>query len=194
MKKLFILLLVVFIVGSFGLAFANKPDNGNTKHPQNPPCDSDHGHPLANFLRQGKDRCQADADDANDTDDADDNDDHGDGRDDDAVDDDNGDGNDQDADADQDADVDGDLDTDGENLCTAAAGDPGLLTTDTMGQTLWDGGISALNPLTEDPERNGVISGPLGDAFTGTPLEVVGDELACLIDLLLDENVSPIDL
>ena len=68
------------------------------------------------------------------------------------------------------------------------------MTTDTLGQTLWDGGLDALSPLTEDPERNGVISGPLGDALTGTPLEVVGDEVSCLLDLLLDETVSPIDL
>ena len=82
----------------------------------------------------------------------------------------------------------------GENLCTAAAGDPGLLTEDTLGQTLWDSGLDALSPLTEDPERNGVISGPLGTAFEDTPLEVVGDEAACAVDLLLDENTFPIDL
>jgi hypothetical protein len=77
------------------------------------------------------------------------------------------------------------------NLCTGAAGDPGLLTDDTLGQTLWDGGLDALNPLTEDPERNGAISGPLGDALTGTPLEVIGDEASCAVDLLLDENTFP---
>ncbi|MGH2794558.1 MAG: hypothetical protein ACRDKG_09660 [Actinomycetota bacterium] len=82
----------------------------------------------------------------------------------------------------------------GENLCTGAAGDPGLLTEDTLGQTLWDAGLDALSPLTEDPERNGVISGPLSDALTGTPLEVVGDEAGCAIDLLLDETVFPVDL
>jgi hypothetical protein len=77
------------------------------------------------------------------------------------------------------------------NLCTAAASDPGLLTDDTLGQTLWDGGVSALSPLTEDPERNGAISGPLGDALTGTPLEPVGDEASCAVDLLLDEGTFP---
>ena len=80
------------------------------------------------------------------------------------------------------------------NLCTEAEGDPGLLTTDTLGQTIWDGGADALSPLTENPERNGVISGPLGTALEGTELEVVGDEASCLLDLLLDETVSPVDL
>ena len=102
---------------------------------------------------------------------------------------------DADVDADADADVDADADADGVvNLCTADAGDPGLLTTNTLGQEIWDGDGSVLSPLTEDPERNGVISEPLGTAFEGTDLEVVGDELACLLDLALDETVSPIDL
>jgi hypothetical protein len=39
-----------------------------------------------------------------------------------------------------------------------------------------------------------VISGPLGDALTGTPIEVVGDEASCAVDLALDEEVSPVDL
>jgi hypothetical protein len=77
--------------------------------------------------------------------------------------------------------------------CTDDYGDPGLLTTDTLGQTLWDGGLQ-IPPLTEDPNRNGIISGPVGTLFEGTPLEVVGDEVACLVDLLLDETVIPIDL
>jgi hypothetical protein len=80
-----------------------------------------------------------------------------------------------------------------EQLCVAEAGDPGLLTDDTLGQTLWDGGLQ-LPPLTENPERNGILSGPLGTVFEGTPLEVVGDEVACLLDLLIDETASPIDL
>jgi hypothetical protein len=186
MKKLFTILLVVLIILSFGIAFAGKPENGNNKKPENPPCDANHGHPLANFLKQGKDRCQADADaDEDDDADADEDDDADADEDDDA-----------DADADVDGDVDGDADVDADasNLCTAAAGDPGLLTDDTLAQTLWDGGLDVLSPLVEDPERNGVISGPLGTAFEGTPLEVVGDEAACALDLLLDETVSPIDL
>jgi len=77
------------------------------------------------------------------------------------------------------------------NLCTGASGDPGILTDDTLGQTLYDGGLSALSPLVEDPERNGAISGPLGDGLTGTPLEPVGDEASCLVDTLLDENTFP---
>jgi len=79
------------------------------------------------------------------------------------------------------------------NLCTAGSGDPGLLTPNTLGQEIWDGGGNALSPLTEDPEHNGVISGPLNDALAGSPLEVVGDEGSCAADLLLDETVSPID-
>lgn len=78
-----------------------------------------------------------------------------------------------------------------DNLCTGAAEDPGLLTDDTLGQTLYDGGLSALAPLTEDPERNGALSGPLGEALTGTPIEVVGDEASCAVDLLLDEETLP---
>ena len=77
--------------------------------------------------------------------------------------------------------------------CTADAGDPGLLTGNTLGQEIWDGGGDALSPLTENPEHNGVISGPLNDALNDTPLEVVGDEASCALDLLLDETVSPID-
>jgi hypothetical protein len=98
-------------------------------------------------------------------------------------------------------DNDGDGLTDGEdpdcqtttpqNLCTGAAGDPGVLTEDTLGQTLEDAGLGALNPLVEDPERNGAISGPLGEALTDTPLEVVGDEASCAVDLVLDENTFP---
>jgi hypothetical protein len=180
MRKLFLVVLVIAVVTSFGVALADKPSDGNTKHPQNPPCDSDHGHPLANLLRMGK-KCPPGNKPTNPP-----------------------------------CDSDNHLISLPPGLvkkcpppptsppptspppsadpCTAAAGDPGLLTTDTLGQTLWDGGLSALSPLTEDPDRNGVISGPLSDALTGTPLEVVGDEVGCLLDLLLDENVSPIDL
>ena len=78
-----------------------------------------------------------------------------------------------------------------QNLCTAAAEDPGLpLTEDTLGQTLWDGGLDALSPLTEDPERDGALSGPIGDAGTGTPLEPVTDEAACAVDLLIDSELG----
>ena len=208
MKKLFIILLVVFIVASFGVALA-----GNDKPKNTNPCDKGKGHPAYNFEKQGdkkdghpnEDRCEGDDEDADEADDvgdghedadeADDSADEADDGDADEADDSTADDSADDSTTDVDADVDADLDADGAvNLCTAADGDPGLLTTDTLGQTLWDGGLSALSPLTEDPERNGIISGPLGAAFTGTPLEVVGDEVACLIDLLLDETVSPIDL
>ena len=78
-----------------------------------------------------------------------------------------------------------------ENLCTAAADDPGLpLTEDTLGQTLWDSGLDALDPLTEDPERNGPLSGAIGDAGTDTPLEPVTDEVACAVDLLINESTG----
>ncbi len=51
----------------------------------------------------------------------------------------------------------------------------------------------------EDPERNGAVSGPLGEAFQPpagplAPLAVIGDEVTCLVDLLLDENTFPVDL
>jgi hypothetical protein len=84
--------------------------------------------------------------------------------------------------------------------CTAAFDDPGLLTDDTLAQTLWDGGLNALSPLTEDPDRDGIISQPLGDAFNAAPFDgtiletVLGDEVPCAIDLLLDENTFPVDL
>ena len=104
-------------------------------------------------------------------------------------------------DNDQDGATDGD-DTDCQETppqnCTADAGDPGLLTENTLAKEAWDAGLSELSPLTENPKRNGVISGPLGDAFQPpdgplAALEVVGDEGTCLVDLLLDEDVSPID-
>lgn len=79
--------------------------------------------------------------------------------------------------------------------CTASAGDPGLLTDDTLAQTLWDSGLK-IPPLTEDPDRNGAITGPLGDAFQPpdgplAPLEVVGDEATCAGDLVLDQDALP---
>ena len=100
------------------------------------------------------------------------------------------DGVDNDGDGLTDAD-DPDCQTSSATLCTAAGGDPGLLTEDTLGQTLNDSGLDALSPLTEDPERNGALSGPLGEALTDTPLEPVGDEASCAVDLLLDEETFP---
>ena len=76
--------------------------------------------------------------------------------------------------------------------CTASE-DAGLLTTDTTAETLWNGGLDSASPLTEDPEHNGVISGPLNDGFDGTPFEVAGDEASCALDLLVDEGVAPVD-
>ena len=79
--------------------------------------------------------------------------------------------------------------------CTAAAGDPGLLTDDTLGQTLWDSGLM-IPPLTEDPDRDGAITGPLGDAFQPpdgplAALEPLGDEATCAGDLALDQDALP---
>ena len=73
--------------------------------------------------------------------------------------------------------------------CTAGAGDPGLLTDDTLGQTLYDGGLN-VSPLFEDPEANGPISGAVYDGGNGTPLEPVTDEVACAVDLLIDESTG----
>lgn len=76
------------------------------------------------------------------------------------------------------------------DACTAEAGDPGLLTDDTIGQTVFDAGLSMASPLTEDPSGNGIVSGPVKDGGTGTPLEVVTDEVSCAVDLALDEELG----
>ena len=76
--------------------------------------------------------------------------------------------------------------------CTGGAGDPGLLTDDTLGQTLFGGGLD-LDPLTEDPDADGAISGALHDAGTGTPLEPLTDEAACAVDLLISGGTSPLE-
>ena len=58
MRKLFLIFLVISVVLLFaGAAIAGKPTPEEKEaqgKPTNPPCDSDHGHPLANLLRQGK--------------------------------------------------------------------------------------------------------------------------------------------
>jgi hypothetical protein len=79
------------------------------------------------------------------------------------------------------------------NKCTAGTHDPGILTDDTLGQTLWDGGLQ-LPPLTEDPEADGPISGAIYGFGNGSPLEPVTDEASCLVDLLLDGPALGIDL
>ncbi len=81
--------------------------------------------------------------------------------------------------------------------CTADAGDEGLTGSGTIAWQAWDAGLQ-ISPLTENPKRNGVVSGPLGDAFQPpdgplATLEVVGDELACLVDFLIEEGALPID-
>ena len=179
-----------------------KPDNN--PQPENPPCDADHGHPGDNAKP-----CQEGPENPGSCSDGEDNDGDGltDGDDPDCQDgeepDTCNDGEDNDGDGVADADdpecqdaEDGVEDGSDEgattrNLCTAAADDPGLpLTEDTVGQTLWDSGLDALNPLTEDPERNGPLSGAVGDAGTDTPLEPVTDEAACAVDLLIDEELG----
>jgi hypothetical protein len=61
MRKLLFIFLVISVVLAFaGVAMAGGPpgegDNPpNQGKPTNPPCDSDHGHPLENLLNQGKD-------------------------------------------------------------------------------------------------------------------------------------------
>jgi hypothetical protein len=79
------------------------------------------------------------------------------------------------------------------NKCTAATNDPGILTDDTLGQTLWDGGLQ-VSPLTEDPEADGPLSGAIYDAGNGSPLEPITDEASCLVDLLLDGPALGFDL
>ena len=78
--------------------------------------------------------------------------------------------------------------------CTAEAGDPGILTEDTLAQTLYDAGLSALSPLVEDPDADGPISGAIYDAGNGTALEPLTDEVACLVDLLIDPAALGFDL
>ncbi len=98
-------------------------------------------------------------------------------------------------DNDGDGDVDGadsDCPEDEPDPCTADAGDPGILTDDTLGQTAWDGGLQA-PPLTEDPDADGLVTGPVHDGGDGTPLEPVTDEASCAGDLLVDQEASPVD-
>ncbi len=74
--------------------------------------------------------------------------------------------------------------------CTGEADDPGLLTEDTLGQTLFDAGLGALSPLTEDPDGDGMLSGAVKGGGTGTPIEVVTDEVGCVVDLLIDAELG----
>lgn len=78
--------------------------------------------------------------------------------------------------------------------CTAEGGDPGLITDDTLGQTAYDNGLSALEPLVENPQANGVISGPVHEFGEGEDYEVLTDEVACAVDLPLHEGTFPADL
>ena len=88
------------------------------------------------------------------------------------------------------------------DACTAGAGDPGILTEDTLGQTLWDGADPSpgglkdvpIPGLFEDPDADGELSGAIYEAGNGQEFEPLTDELACAIDLLIDQNVAPGDL
>lgn len=65
----------------------------------------------------------------------------------------------------------------------------GLLMDSTIGQTLWDGGLQ-IPPLTEDPDADGPLSGPLSTAADGMPLQPVFYEAGCAVDLLVDSSVG----
>ncbi len=75
------------------------------------------------------------------------------------------------------------------DVCTAANNDPGLLTDDTLGQTLYDSGLN-VSPLFEDPDADGPLSGAIYDGGTDTPLEPVTDEVGCAVDLLIDQSTG----
>jgi hypothetical protein len=79
------------------------------------------------------------------------------------------------------------------NTCPPPPADPcssgGLLTDKTIGQTLWDGGLQ-IPPLTEDPDADGVLTGPISKAADGTPLQPVFYEVGCAGDLLIDGSVG----
>jgi hypothetical protein len=79
------------------------------------------------------------------------------------------------------------------NKCTAGTHDPGILTPDTLGQTLFDAGLN-FSPLFEDPEADGPLSGAIYDGGNGTPLEPVTDEVSCVVDLLFDGAALGADL
>lgn len=76
--------------------------------------------------------------------------------------------------------------------CTEAGGDAGLAG-DTIGQQAFAAGL-AVSPLFEDPEGDGAVSAPVKDVGEGTPLEPVTNEVSCLVDLLVDQEVAPGDL
>ena len=167
-SRLLAVLISVAFMFAAGAGMATADPGENNPRPEQPPCDADHGHPGANAPQ-----CQGDGD--------------ADGTDADGTDADGTDADGTDADG---TDADG-TDADGTTAgnCTAGAGDPGLLTDDTLGQTVYDGGLN-VSPLFEDPEANGPISGAVYDGGNGTPLEPVTDEVACAVDLLIDESTG----
>lgn len=80
----------------------------------------------------------------------------------------------------------------GDDPCSAAAGDAGLSGEGTIGQQLADNGL-IVSPVTEDPDGNGAVSGAIKDGGEGTEAEILTDEIGCLVDFLVDEEVAPLD-
>jgi hypothetical protein len=50
-----------------------------------------------------------------------------------------------------------------------------------------------VSPLTENPEGDGVISGTIKAAGEGTEAEWLTNEIGCLIDFVVDDEVTPLD-
>ena len=72
--------------------------------------------------------------------------------------------------------------TTGPDPCTAAAGDPGLTGNNTIAQQVFDSPLGAL-PVLQDPDADGPISSEIYAGGAGTQLEVLTDEIACLVNL-----------
>lgn len=184
MKKTYTVLVAAVALAIFmipGIALADKGGGTQDPPPDNPPCDADHGHPLENLLRLGKECPPANtgSQTGNQTGGQTGNQTTG-----------------QQTTGQQTTgqQTTGVTTTDGADPCTAAAGDPGLLTDDTLAQTLWDSGLSALSPLLEDPDADGPLSGAIRDAGEGQQFEVLTDELGCLVDLPIDPATFGFDL
>jgi hypothetical protein len=68
---------------------------------------------------------------------------------------------------------------------------PGLLTNPTLGETLSKAGLDALSPIIDDPEGDdGAVSTPLGDAVGGILGQKAGDDVACAVDLIIEETAT----
>jgi hypothetical protein len=95
------------------------------------------------------------------------------------------------------------IDNDGDTFVDAADPDcvpvtpgnrcdnPGLLTNPTLGETLSKAGLDALSPIIDDPEGDdGAVSTPLGDAVGGILGQKAGDDVACAVDLIIEETAT----